>query len=432
MDELVEAVLAVRARLAPEDRARLVVHRRTVGGDRLSVRLHRQLLEIRGEALQVLVVGEHRDRLRAEEVRVPDRQQAEQDGQVALERHRAKVLVDRMEAGQHPAEALGPDRDHRREADRGVHRVAAADPVPEAEHVRRVDAELGYLVRVRRHRDEVFRHRRFVSELRKRPLARGRRVPDRLQRRERLRRDDEQRLLRIEVARRLDDVGAVDVGDEAERQVALRVVAEGLVRHDRAEVRAADADVDHVADPLAGVSRPLPAADAVGERRHAVEDLVHLRDDVLAVHLDVRPLRRAERDMQHGAVLRDVDVLAGEHRVAPLGNSALLGELEQEPERLVGDPVLRVVEVDALGLGRQALPARGVSFEEVAKMGASHFLGVLRKGAPRCRLAELRRGRRCHVRGPPQRVAVGVPAFRPMFSRGSSHYLANASAPLAV
>ena len=42
---------------------------------------------------------------------------------------------------------------------------------------------------------------------------------------------------------------------------------------------------------------------------------VHLGDDVLAVDLDDRALGRAQRDVQDGAVLGDVDLLAPEHRV---------------------------------------------------------------------------------------------------------------------
>ena len=52
---------------------------------------------------------------------------------------------------------------------------------------------------------------------------------------------------RVEVAGGLGEVGAVDVGDEAEGQVAVAVVPQRLVGHHRAEVRAADADVDDVA-----------------------------------------------------------------------------------------------------------------------------------------------------------------------------------------
>ena len=50
-------------------------------------------------------------------------------------------------------------------------------------------------------------------------------VGHRLQRRERLRRDDEQRFGRIQVLRRLGQIRAVDVRDKAERQAAVAVIA---------------------------------------------------------------------------------------------------------------------------------------------------------------------------------------------------------------
>ena len=76
VDQLVEAVLPVRAGLAPVDRAGLVVDSGPVERDALAVRLHRQLLQVGREALQVLVVRQHGDGLRAEEVAVPDAEQA--------------------------------------------------------------------------------------------------------------------------------------------------------------------------------------------------------------------------------------------------------------------------------------------------------------------------------------------------------------------
>src|SRR4029077_9674732 len=53
VDELVEAVLPVRARLTPVNRPGVVVDGAAVDGDVLAVRLHRQLLEVGGEALEV-------------------------------------------------------------------------------------------------------------------------------------------------------------------------------------------------------------------------------------------------------------------------------------------------------------------------------------------------------------------------------------------
>ena len=108
----------------------------------LAVAFHGDLLEVGGEAVQVLVVGQDGDGLGAEEVGVPDGEQAEEDGQIFLERRGAEVLVHGVEAGEHVAEIVRADGDHGGQADGGIHGVAAADPVPEAEHVGGVDAEL--------------------------------------------------------------------------------------------------------------------------------------------------------------------------------------------------------------------------------------------------------------------------------------------------
>ena len=254
-------------------------------------------------------------------------EQAEQHGQILLERRGAEVLVHLVEAGEHGAEVVGADGEHGGEADGRIHRVAAADPVPEAEHVGGVDAELRDLFGVGRDGDEVLGDGLLVAELCQRPVARGVGVGHGLERGEGLGGDDEERLLGVEVLDGFGEVGAVDVGDEAEGQVALAVVLQRLVGHDRAEVGAADADVDDVADALAGVALPLAAADAVGEGGHLVEHRVHRGDDVFAVDDDRLALGSAQGDVQDGAVLGDVDLVAAEHRVDLLAQAGLLGQL---------------------------------------------------------------------------------------------------------
>ena len=135
-----------------------------------------------------------------------------------------------------------------------------------------VDAELRDFLCVGGDGDEVLGDGGFVvAEIFESPVARGVRVGHGLERGEGLGGDEEERLVGAEVARGFGEVGAVDVGDEAEGEVALRVVLQRFVGHDRAEVGAADADVDDVADALAGVALPLAAADAVGEGGHLVE-----------------------------------------------------------------------------------------------------------------------------------------------------------------
>ena len=63
--------------------------------------------------------------------------------------------------------------------------------------------------------------------------------------------------------------------------------------------------------------------------------------------------RRAQRHVQDGPVFRDVDLLAPEHGVDARPQAGLLGQLQQQLERLVGDAILRVVEVEARRLGGQ-------------------------------------------------------------------------------
>src|SRR6266542_4594135 len=172
---------------------------------------------------------------------------------------------------------------------------------------------------------------------------------------------------------------------------------------------------------------PLTAADTVGERRHPLEHLVHLRDDVLAVHLDRLPLRRAQRNVQHRAVLGDVDLLAGEHRVSALRDAALLCELDQQSDCLIGDSVLRVIEVDALGLEHESLAPLRVLREQVAQVDAVDLVVVVLQRAPGGCLPQRCSGRRRHASSS-QRAAISALDFWPMFSISSSHDVTNASA----
>src|SRR5215831_16494315 len=79
------------------------------------------------------------------------------------------------------------------------------------------------------------------------------RVPirHRLQRREGLRRNDEQGLRWVEIADSLREVRAIDIGHESEGRVARAVILERLVSHHRSEVGTAYTDVDDVTNALA-------------------------------------------------------------------------------------------------------------------------------------------------------------------------------------
>jgi hypothetical protein len=74
----------------------------------LAVALHGELLQIGGEALQVLIVGQNRDRLRAEEIRCTRPEQAQEDGQVAREGGGAEMLVHLVKAASISRKLSGP------------------------------------------------------------------------------------------------------------------------------------------------------------------------------------------------------------------------------------------------------------------------------------------------------------------------------------
>src|SRR3546814_14589100 len=80
-----------RCRSAPVHGAGFVIHAATVERHRLAVALHRQLLQVGREALEVLRVRQYGDRVRAEEIVVPDRDQRHQHRQVALERRVTEI-----------------------------------------------------------------------------------------------------------------------------------------------------------------------------------------------------------------------------------------------------------------------------------------------------------------------------------------------------
>ena len=200
------------------------------------------------------------------------------------------------------------------------------------------------------------------------PVAGRVRVGHGLQGRKGLRRDDEQCLLSVEVAGSLGEVGAVDVGHEAEGQVALAVVPQCLVRHHRPQVGPTDANIDDVADRLAGVALPFATAHPVGETGHLVEHGADLRHDVFAFHHDGLPFGGTQGHVQDGPLLRDVDLLTAKHGIDASPQTGLLRQLQKKPECLVGDAVFGVVKVDPDGLGCHSLPALWIVCEELSKM----------------------------------------------------------------
>jgi hypothetical protein len=114
VEELVERMLAVGAWLAPVDGPGVPGDLLALEGHALAVALHRELLQVRREPLQVLFVGEDRGGRCSEEVVVPDREQAHEHGQVRGKGRGPEVLVHLPEAIEQRAEVGGADGEHGR------------------------------------------------------------------------------------------------------------------------------------------------------------------------------------------------------------------------------------------------------------------------------------------------------------------------------
>ena len=135
---------------------------------------------------------------------------------------------------------------------------------------------------------------------------------------------------------------------ETNRKViaAIAVVLERLVGHHRPQIGAADADVDDVADAACRCGRSTRRCGPdwrnrpSGRAPHGPRAR-RPRHQPGSIAPSARAAPRAGRPASP-----NVDLLASEHRIDPRAEPGLFGQLQQQIQRFVGDPVLRVVEVE--------------------------------------------------------------------------------------
>jgi hypothetical protein len=96
----------------------------------------------------------------------------------------------------------------------------------------------------------------------------------------------------------------------------------------------------------------------------------------VAVYLDYGLAGGAQGHVQHGAILGTVDPGAAEHRCDLLAQARGAGQGHEQIERLVGNAVLAIVEVEAGSFSAQPLAAALVGSKEVAQVGGADRRGV--------------------------------------------------------
>ena len=273
-------------------------------------------------------------------------------------------------------EALAADDDLGNEADGGPHRIAAPDPIPHREPMIGSDAELVHGLRIGRHGHEVIAGG-LLSERADDPGARRIGVGLRLLRDEGLGAHDDQGLRRIERARQILELRAIDVGHEVRRDIAAPLRAQRIAYQQGPQVRAADADIHHVPEFLAGDAELLAAA-------HRGDIVLEFLARGLDLGLDGRrPGKiRAQRRVQHRALLRAVDRIAAEHGGNAIGQIHRARQIQQQRQALVRNALPRDIEQPGIVLDVKMLPTLGVRTGEIAQMHLGHVFGVRRHGGP--------------------------------------------------
>ena len=101
-----------------------------------------------------------------------------------------------------------------------------------------------------------------------------------------------------------------------------------MASHQRTQVGAADADIDHIGDRLAAVAAPLLLMDACNQPRHLVQILMHrINTAALNTLSNLSTLatgRHPEQGMQCSTRFRAVDRLAAKQRLDPVTQLLLL------------------------------------------------------------------------------------------------------------
>ena len=132
--------------------------------------------------------------------------------------------------------------------------------------------------------------------------------------------------------------------------------------------------------PVAPVHSPLRSRSVKSPM--LVQHRVHVLDDVLTVDHQLHACRVAQRGVQHRTVLRRVDVHAGEHRVTALLQPGSAGQVDQQLQRLAGDPVLAVVDVEVADRQRQLGAALGVFGKQLAEVFLTDLVVMSLQGLP--------------------------------------------------
>ena len=234
-------------------------------GNELAVRLHVPLLEVIGELVKVLVIGEKKLGLSTVEIVVPEADDGQDDREVPLQGSLPEVLVHAVSTLEELLKVIISDNESDRQSDGTPKGVPSTDPIPELEHVLLRDTEGGDSLGIRTEGDEMLGNVSLVFGGLEEPVSSTLSVGDCLLSSEGFAGNDEERSLGVTNPQSLSEMGSVDVRDEVGREVPLGIGLESLGNHDGTQVGTTDTDVDDGVDAFSRVSLPSSVPNGLGE-----------------------------------------------------------------------------------------------------------------------------------------------------------------------
>ena len=190
------------------------------------------------------------------------------------------------------------------------------------------------------------------------------------------RRDQEQGGFRVHRFQYFGDVGTIDVRNKMHIQVIF-IRAQRFGHHERTQIGAADTDVDDVGNRFTGVAFPAAGDNGFGEGFHLLKHGVHFRHHVFAINQNRSIAAVTQRNVQHRAVFRAVNLLAGEHGFNGVCQEGLFGQVLQFCQRLFGDAVFgKIHQHQIVERGGEFRETIAILREQIRDGNVFHFIKV--------------------------------------------------------
>lgn len=236
VQQLEEGMLSISCWLSEDDGASGVLDIFPGAGNCFSVRLHRELLEICGESVKVLIERCNQMCLSSKKITVPNTQKTTKYRDILLQRGVCEVVIHSVGTSKEFVESVIANVESHTQPNSRPYRVSPANPLFETKHVLGVNTKFSNRFFIRRQGNKVLRDGGSIivdCGLRKEPLLSCVGVRTCFGGGEGLGCNKEQGGLRITFTKSFGNVGTVDIRNEMKGQTAARVSLKSFSNHHR-------------------------------------------------------------------------------------------------------------------------------------------------------------------------------------------------------